>query len=295
MKNVFILFLCSAFISLNACTPGNAAVGSNATARDSVLMYKVQGLREFIKVADCWGDDTESYWAYEVADSILNTVDYSRYEDGLARIYAATSYVSYGLSYVPTVFSVARQHQEGTPEQFPKVGLQEAVDITIKECALPEEETLYHVTHLEFRALYSMLYFFKAIDLYAFEERMLHNYERSCIYEELFPRFAPQAAYRVSSVVNMQAWYNYLIICAQMSYWENHGQYPDIEAMPWKELVELAPWHDELTDRLEEIEGMTEEEYHQIELKAAYTQYRILSHIAENLSRIKEKQKLQEQ
>ena len=35
----------------------------------------------FIKVADYWGDDTESYWAFEQANNILDSIsDYSKYE-----------------------------------------------------------------------------------------------------------------------------------------------------------------------------------------------------------------------
>ena len=134
-----------------------------------------------------------------------------------------------------------------------------------------------------------MLYFYKAINLGNFEERLLHNYDRSMAYEELYSQCDPKLAYRISSILNMQAWYNYIITCAQLAYWENNGQAADIKVMPWKEFIDLAYWHDSLINDIEQYENMDDETFHRIEAKAAYTQYIILSHIAKNLGELKEK------
>lgn len=74
------------FIALSllcACTQTKTAkVATEKSLRDSVLIYKIQGLKAFIKEANYWGNDTESYWAYEQADSILDSItDYSQYEE----------------------------------------------------------------------------------------------------------------------------------------------------------------------------------------------------------------------
>ena len=275
---------------LSACKQNRAVSNHQTSIRDSVLIYKTQGLKEFIKVADYWGDDTESYWAFEQANNILDSItDYSKYEEALDRIYAATSYVSYGLSYVPSVLEASRQYHLGESNTFPKVGIKESGEIIIKDYNLPSNDTLYNVSRLEFRALYSMLYFYKAISLENFEERLLHNYDRSMAYEELYSQCDHKLAYRISSILNMQAWYNYIITCAQLAYWENNGQAADIKIMPWKEFIELAYWHDSLINDIEQYENMDDETFHRIEAKAAYTQYIILSHIAKNLGELKEK------
>jgi hypothetical protein len=159
-------------------------------------VYKIQGLKEFIKVADYWGNDSESYWAYEQANNILDSIsDYSKYEESLARVYAAVSYISYGLSYFPSVLEASKQYHLGESNSFPKVGIKESGEIIIKDRSLRRKDILYNVTKLEFRALYSMLYFYKAINLEQFEERLLHNYDRSMGYEELFSNYSPQIAY----------------------------------------------------------------------------------------------------
>ena len=288
MKNAILACLIACI--LGACSKIKSTSNAEIPIRDSVLILKTQGLREFIKVADYWGDDTESYWAFEQANNILDSIsDYSKYEESLARIYAAWSYVSYGLSYVPSVLEASRQYHLGESNTFPKIGIKESGEIIIKDYNLPPNDTLYNVSRLEFRALYSLLYFYKAINLEKFEERLLHNYDRSMAYDKLYSEFAPQVAYRISSILNMQAWYNYIVTCAQIAYWENNGQAADIKIMPWKEFIDLALWHDSLVNEIKQYENMDDETFHRIELKAAYTQYIMLSHIAKNLGELKEK------
>lgn len=291
MKTKFCIVFCVILTCLSSCKHSSATASNKSyTTRDSVLVYKIQGLKEFIKVADYWGDDTESYWAFEQANNILDSIsDYNKYEESLARIYAATSYVSYGLSYVPSVLEASRQYHCGESNFFPKVGIKESGEIIIKDYNLPSNDTLYNVSRLEFRALYGLLYFYKAINLEKFEERLLHNYDRSMAYEELYSQYTPQVAYRISSILNMQAWYNYIVTCAQLAYWENNGQAADIKVMPWKEFIDLAYWHDSLTNNIEQYENMDDETFHRIEAKAAYTQYIILLHIAKNLEELKGK------
>ena len=290
MKIKSCLLLCIIIMCASACKQIRPVSNNLNSVRDSVLIYKIQGLREFIKVADYWGNDTESYWAFEQANNILDSIsDYSEYEESLARIYAATSYVSYGLSYVPSVLEASRQYPLGESNAFPKVGIKESGEIIILDYNLPTNDTLYNVSRLEFRALYSMLYFYKAINIEEFEERLLHNYDLSMAYEELYSQCDPKLAYRISSILNMQAWYNYIITCAQLAYWENNGQVADINVMPWKEFIDLAHWHDSLINDIEQYENMDDVTFHRIEAKAAYTQYIILSHIAKNLGELKEK------
>ena len=290
MKCKHLIFSLSLLLCTISCESKSRKASHITEYRESIVYYKNKGLKEFIKVADYWGDDTESYWAFERAINILDSIsDYSKYEESLARIYAATSYLSYGLSYVPSVLESSKQYHLGESNTFPKVGIKESGEIIIKDYNLPPNDTLYNVSRLEFRALYSMLYFFKVINVENFEERLLHNYDRSMAYEELYSQCVPKLAYRISSILNMQAWYNYFITCAQLAYWENNGQAADIKVMPWKEFIDLAYWHDSLTNDIEQYENMDDETFHRIEAKAAYTQYIILSHIAKNLKELKEK------
>ena len=84
-------------------------------------------------------------------------------------------------------------------------------------------------------------------------------------------------------------WYNFVVTLAQLSYIELHNdERPDFESRPWKEFIELANWHDSLIRDIECYESISDEEFHQIEVKAAYTQCIMMKHIAENLAKLKE-------
>lgn len=281
------------FIALSllcACTQTKTAkVATEKFLRDSVLIYKIQGLKAFIKEANYWGNDTESYWAYGQADSILDCItDYSQYEESLARIYSATSYVFYGLSYVPSVMAECRQHYTGKDESFPKVGLEESTKIVIRDSLSSATDTISSLLEMEIAALFSTVYLYKAIEYVGFEERVLPNLHRG---EQMtkYTDMSEETEMKLYSVCNMQAWYNLIIMLTQMSHYELHGKAADLETMPWKEFIELAHWHDALTENPQRYETISDEELHQIEVKAAYTQYIMMKHLAENLAKMKEK------
>lgn len=287
--------LITAFLAIclfSSCTGGNKEVTAQqrvSSIRDSVLIYKIQGLKAFIKEADYWGSDTESYWAYGQADSILDCItDYSQYEESLARIYSATSYVFYGLSYVPSVMAECRQHYTGKDESSPKVGLEESTKIVIRDSLSSATDTISSLLEMEIAALFSTVYLYKAIEYVGFEERVLPNLHRG---EQMtkYTDMSEETEMKLYSVCNMQAWYNLIIMLTQMSHYELHGKAADLETMPWKEFIELAHWHDALTENPQRYETISDEEFHKIEVKAAYTQYIMMKHIAENLAKLKEK------
>ena len=53
--NNFIGCIFSVMTLLCACTQRTTTSNLDVSVRDSVLIYKIQGLKEFIKEADYWG------------------------------------------------------------------------------------------------------------------------------------------------------------------------------------------------------------------------------------------------
>ena len=112
---------------------------------------------------------------------------------------------------------------------------------------------------------------------------------QSMKYEEIYTTYPVETAYRLQSVYNMTMWYKFVVTLALLSYIELHNdERPDFESRPWKEFIELANWHDSLIRDIECYESISDEEFHQIEVKAAYTQCIMMKHIAENLAKLKE-------
>ena len=299
MKPLHLLtFAFLAICSLSACTGGNkeaTAQQKTSSIRDSVLIYKIQGLKAFIKEADYWGYDTESYWAYGQADSILNCItDYSQYEESLARIYSATSYVFYGLSYVPSVMAESQRYHTGEEdEDVPKVGIEESTKIIIRDSEISAQAKELNTSVMEVAALHSMLYFFKAIEYPDdFEERFIPLFMQSMQYEEIYTTYPVKTAYQLHSMYNMISWYAFILTMAQLSYVELHDdEIPDFESMPWKEFIELESWHNAqlIEMAMTQYKQRSDEKFHQIEVKAAYAQYVVMKHIAENLAKMKKR------
>ena len=266
------------------------------TAKEKAIDYKIKGLKEFLNVADFFSGDDESYWALTQANSILDSItDFSKHEESYARIYAATSYISYGMSYIQTFANAKSENADS----FPKIGLQECSNIIIKDYHKIKVDTSYSLktlvtNHLELesKALFSIMYFYRNTLHYPdFKDFILNNnYDKFSSYLTLVSTHSPITAYRICSVLNMQVWYNYIVFLTQIAYGINNSVDPNPNEQPWKEFIELAYWHDSLTENLEAYETMSDEDFEQIEQKAAYTQYIMLSNMAKNIAEFKEKE-----
>ena len=287
----YILIICLLCVSLCALGHERAKLGEPRTTKDSVLMYKIRALKAFVNEANYWGRDDESHWAYGKANEILNAVtDYGKYDEALAHIYAAKSYIFYGLSYVPSVYAESRRLQIGEVKSFPQIGLRELSEILIKDYPLLDENMLYVLSLLEVKALYSALYFFKASGVNV-DGVLTDCYRGPAGYcESAYAEVPPAVAYRECLVLNMQSWFIYFVTCAEVSYRENYGLNVNPELDPWKEIYELAKWHDSLTQNISIYSTMPEAEFAKIELKAAYAQCMLLEHLAENLAQLKIKE-----
>ena len=100
MRTKFLLLLL-AFVYSVACTPQSTVSSNQECTIDSVLMYKIKGLKEFIKFADYWGWDTESYWAFDKANAILDSISDNSNYDEFHRIELKAAYSQYiMLSYI---------------------------------------------------------------------------------------------------------------------------------------------------------------------------------------------------
>lgn len=86
MKAYWVCTLVLIFI-LNGCN----AQDNNLKEKSIILTNQSIALRDFAINADIIDSDTESYWAYEYADSILSSIDLSgkTYVKDLNKIYSA--------------------------------------------------------------------------------------------------------------------------------------------------------------------------------------------------------------
>ena len=98
----FLLFVI-AFITTGFGNANN--IYSLSDEETKILAEQSKAVQNLIKVAPIIDHDDESYWAYEKADSIINTI--SSYDSPFyiqqSKIYSALNYIFYGMSYTSSV------------------------------------------------------------------------------------------------------------------------------------------------------------------------------------------------
>ena len=105
IKNKIISFLLFviAFITTGYGNANN--IYSLSDEETKILAEQSKAVQNLIKVAHIIDHDDESYWAYETADSIINTI--SSYDSPFyiqqSKIYSALNYIFYGMSYTSSV------------------------------------------------------------------------------------------------------------------------------------------------------------------------------------------------
>lgn len=100
--NSFLLF----FIAFIITGCGNAKNSNSLSVEETkILTEQSKAVHNLINVAHIIDHDDESYWAYETADSIINTIssDDSPFYIQQSKIYSALNYIFYGMSYTRSV------------------------------------------------------------------------------------------------------------------------------------------------------------------------------------------------
>lgn len=313
MKKFFSIFCLGILLFVTCCLSSSQKSSvsepmNSFSKRDSVLIYKVEGMKLFMGFSlDLLGggDDTQ-YWAFGQADSLLNAVDYQSYEESLARYYSAVSYINNGLSYIPTIMKLSSN--EGKPiEGFPPIGLSESVDLIIENPNLSGSDRLKELSALECKALYSMLYNAKVRDVEFLVSYVSSNFEDVKYYEQFYSSYSSENAYKLSSMRAMQLWFIFLNVYPIQTYTmfdaamksEKKGELfrtfykQQISENKFKDLSmsrdelsskidEIALWHDSLDQIARDgIENLSDEQFQEIELKAARYHFYMLKIAAE--------------
>jgi hypothetical protein len=182
------------------------------SSRDSVLIYKVEGMKLFMNFSvDLFGGrDDAQYWAFMTADSLLNAIDYQSYEESLALYYSAVSYINNGLSYLPTIMRIVNQSDAEQESGLPPISLEESFKLIIEDPKLSETNRLKDLSGLEYRALYSTLYYTHVIGMdkfVSFVKPILEEFEE---YEQYYSSYANEDAYKLCSIESKALWYIFL-------------------------------------------------------------------------------------
>lgn len=199
MKKIFIyLFILFTAIGCSKRQEKN----SELNLKSDILKAHQSSLSNFINVADLIDSDTESYFAYNQADSIINTIDLSgkNYYQDLSKIYSAYTYVFYGMSYTRAIHLLAKQGD---------YSLEELINTIIypDNNAQPNRKLI----EKELAALYSIINFYKASSQDKYPMLLeLYNANKKEI-EALYQQNSEINIYKTASLKNKKLFFKIII------------------------------------------------------------------------------------
>lgn len=150
-------------------------------------------LKELLTYAPYIDSDTESYWAYKRAESLLNSVDSESFDlyQATATIYNAYSHIFYGMSYTKTVYYSSERVRNGLDSTFSELS-----SVLCKN----ELNQKPHFVDCELRANFSMVYFYKVSNMDAYS-RLYELYQTESInINEINKKYDSERAYKVNSI-----------------------------------------------------------------------------------------------
>src|SRR5574344_300392 len=189
---IFILVL---IVILNSCN----AQENNLKEKSIILTNQTIALRDFAKIADIIDSDTESYWAYEYADSILSSIDLSGkpYLKDLNKIYSAYTHIFYGMSYTRSILAISRGD---------KYSLEE-LNRTIIQPSTNDIANYHNLAKNELSSIYSMINFYKVSRMPRYNDMYTLFQNDSLESENIFKSYPAKTAYRIVSFENKKLYF----------------------------------------------------------------------------------------
>ena len=205
MKKLLFILLC---YSLSGVAQDNQVLNLQ---KDILNNLKECGV-SLIKVAPILDQDTESYWAYNRADSLLNTInlDGTEYYRDLSKVYSAYSLIFYGMSYTRSVYAMSAVFRGERKDNY---SLQELSN-TIIHYERGNEITYYQLSKNEIASIYSMINFYKASQMTAYDDmNNRYNYyfdnmeESYSVYSRNKERYKEIDIYRTIAIHNKKLFF----------------------------------------------------------------------------------------
>lgn len=261
-QTVFTLFM---IFSLTSCNGQNNKL---LEQKSSILDNQSKALIEFTKVANVIDNDSESYWGYEKADSILSTIDISgeNYHENLSKIYSATTYLFYGMSYTRSIYAM----MDGDNNS-----LEELSNTIIKPLSKDEFDYKKLVLN-ELSSIYSMLNFYKVAGIDMYDEIHTLYQNNSLEMESTFKNYSAENAYRIVSFENKKLNYKNLVGLIFNIYLTNNQNSDESVVENYLQiLIKLGEEMDEIPGNNDITVNLTEQEYYNYILKSSEIQKKL--------------------
>ncbi len=187
------------FILLISISEINGQSSQNLNEKAKVLSNQQGGLFELTGVSNIIDSDSESYWAYEQANSLIRTIelDGNNYEKDLSKIYSSYSLIFYGMSYTRAIKSLSRGDNYSLEE----------LSRTILDYEDNKAISKYELSKKEMGAIYGMINFYKVSRMPRYSD-MNDVYNRyNTAMEEIYKHYSENEAYKIASLQNKKLFY----------------------------------------------------------------------------------------
>lgn len=265
MKTHFIYALVLIF-TLNGCNTQE----NNLKEKSLILTNQSIALRDFAKTANIIDSDTESYWAFGYADSILSSIDLSgkTYLNDLNKIYSAYTHIFYGMSYTKSIMAIASGDNYSLEE----------LNRTIIQPSTKEITDYYSLAKNELSSIYSMINFYKVGGMQRYNDMYTLFQNDSTVSENTFKNYPAEKAYRIVSFENKKLYYKTILCLIVDIYSINNENTEKSEYDKYMQgLHELGVEMDKIPSNYDTILNLSEQEYYEYILKSSEVQKTMLN------------------
>ncbi len=272
---IFILVL---IVILNSCN----AQENNLKEKSIILTNQTIALRDFAKIADIIDSDTESYWAYEYADSILSSIDLSgkTYLKDLNKIYSAYTHIFYGMSYTRSILAISRGD---------KYSLEE-LNRTIIQPSTNDIANYHNLAKNELSSIYSMINFYKVSRMPRYNDMYTLFQNDSLESENIFKSYPAKTAYRIVSFENKKLYFKTFVGLIIDIYSINNQNTEESEYNKYVQgLIKLGEEMDKIPSNYDAILNISEQEYYEYILKSSEVQKSMLNLLVTEIKTLKQR------
>jgi hypothetical protein len=277
MKTYWVCTLVLIFI-LNCCN----AQDNNLKEKSIILTNQSIALIDFAKVADIIDRDDASYWHYEYADSILNTIDISgnNYLVDLSKIFSAYTHIFSGMSYTKTIYSISRGDNYSLQE----------LNGTVKYPFNKNNIDLYQLSKQELSSIYSMINFYKVSRMPRFDDMYTLFQNDSLENETTFKNYSTETAYRIVSLENKKLYFMTFSGLIIDIYSANNQNISESEYNIFGQaLINLGEEMDKIPSNYDVIVKLKEQEYYEYILKSSEIQKNMLNLLVTEIKILKQR------
>jgi hypothetical protein len=251
MKKYLLFFI--VLITVSVCKGQTA---EELTLKGIILENQQKNLMAFSKQACIIDNDTESYWGYEFADSLLATVNLNgkNYFEDLSRIYSAYTYIFYGMSYTRAINAVSRGDNYSLEE----------LTNTIIPFDRNKKIDKQDLSKKELASIYGLINFYKVSRMPKFENmnNVFNKYFE--ISGNLFRQYPENEAFKVVSLKNKKLYFKTIINLVTDLYMINNQTSDEIIIKKYfEELTTKAKTLDSIPDDYSEVSRLSDKKYYE--------------------------------